>query len=160
MRYFSSFSGIGGFELGINKAYEQLFLRYGRDTENSDSFGCELSQRNGSKENAENRQNFKGENTCIGYSEINKYADQIYQSKFPEHQNYGDITKIIASELPDFDLFVGGFPCQAFSIAGKRGGFDDTRGTLFFDCARILKEKQPRNFILENVKGLDRKSVV
>ena len=78
---------------------------------------------------------------------------KIYEKK-PCLLNLGDCTKIIVSELPDFDLLVGGFPCQAFSIAGKRGGFDDTRGTLFFDCARILKEKQPRNFILENVKGL------
>lgn len=66
----------------------------------------------------------------------------------------GNATKINPSDLPDFDLLVGGFPCQAFSIAGKRRGFDDTRGTLFFDVARILKEKRPRNFILENVKGL------
>lgn len=91
---------------------------------------------------------------CIGYSEIDKYAIQIYNKHFPTHHNYGDATKINEKELPDFDLLVGGFPCQAFSIAGKRGGFDDTRGTLFFDIARILKEKQPRNFILENVKGL------
>jgi len=90
---------------------------------------------------------------CIGYSEIDKYAIQIYEKHF-NHKNYGDCTKIIASELPDFDLLVGGFPCQAFSIAGKRRGFNDTRGTLFFDIARILKEKHPRNFILENVKGL------
>ena len=64
------------------------------------------------------------------------------------------ITDVPTSELPDFDLLVGGFPCQAFSIAGKRRGFDDTRGTLFFDIARILKDKRPRYFILENVKGL------
>jgi DNA (cytosine-5)-methyltransferase 1 len=70
------------------------------------------------------------------------------------HHNYGDATKINASELPDFDLLVGGFPCQAFSVAGKRAGFDDTRGTLFFDIARILKEKRPRHLVLENVKGL------
>jgi DNA (cytosine-5)-methyltransferase 1 len=69
-------------------------------------------------------------------------------------QNYGDITKINAEELPDFDCIVGGFPCQAFSIAGKRKGFEDTRGTLFFDLARILRAKQPRLFVFENVKGL------
>jgi DNA (cytosine-5)-methyltransferase 1 len=91
---------------------------------------------------------------CVGYSEIDKYAIQVYQSHFINHHNYGDATRIIASELPDFDLLVGGFPCQAFSVAGKRRGFDDTRGTLFFDIARILKEKRPRFFILENVKGL------
>jgi DNA (cytosine-5)-methyltransferase 1 len=94
------------------------------------------------------------EHECVGYSEIDKYATQIYQSHFPTHKNYGDITKINASELPDFDLLVGGFPCQAFSIAGKRKGFDDTRGTLFFEIARILQTKRPRLFLLENVKGL------
>jgi len=91
---------------------------------------------------------------CIGYSEIDKYATEVYQKHFPNHKNYGDITKINEKELPDFDLLVGGFPCQAFSIAGKRGGFEDTRGTLFFEIARIVREKQPRLLLLENVKGL------
>ncbi len=91
---------------------------------------------------------------CIGYSEINKYAEQIYKKHFPNHTNYGDITKIEAANLPDFDLLCGGFPCQSFSIAGKRKGFQDTRGTLFFDIARILKTKMPRLILLENVKGL------
>lgn len=93
-------------------------------------------------------------NTCVGYSEINKYAIQVYQQHFPNHKNYGDCTSINTDTLPEFDLLVGGFPCQAFSVAGKRKGFDDTRGTLFFEIARILRDKRPRNFILENVKGL------
>ena len=91
---------------------------------------------------------------CIGYSEIDKYAIKVYEKHFPTHKNYGDITKIIASQLPEFDLLCGGFPCQSFSIAGKRGGFQDTRGTLFFDIARIIKEKRPSYLFLENVKGL------
>ena len=90
---------------------------------------------------------------CIGYSEIDKYAIKTYEEHF-NHVNYGDATKINAGELPDFDLLVGGFPCQAFSVAGKRLGFNDTRGTLFFDIARILAEKRPRHLVLENVKGL------
>lgn len=90
----------------------------------------------------------------VGYSEIDKYAIQIYEKHFPNHKNYGDINKVDANDLPDFDLLVGGFPCQAFSIAGKRGGFTDTRGTLFFEIARIAREKQPRFLLLENVKGL------
>ena len=94
----------------------------------------------------------KGE--CVGYSEIEPRAIEIYQKHFPNHKNYGDITKIIPSDLPDFDLLVGGFPCQAFSIAGKRKGFEEARGTLFFDVARILSEKRPRYLVLENVKGL------
>ena len=90
----------------------------------------------------------------IAYSEIDKYAIKVYERNFPNVRNYGDITKINAEELPDFDCLVGGFPCQAFSIAGKRKGFEDTRGTLFFDLARILRAKQPRLFVFENVKGL------
>ena len=90
----------------------------------------------------------------IGYSEIDKYATQIYERNFKGVKNYGDATKINERELPDFDLLVGGFPCQAFSIAGKRLGFKETRGTLFFDIARILSHKKPRHFILENVRSL------
>jgi len=91
---------------------------------------------------------------CVGFSEINKWAIQVYQNQFPDHHFLGDITKIDADRLPDFDLLVGGFPCQSFSMAGKRGGFDDTRGTLFFELARILKAKRPKWYIFENVKGL------
>jgi DNA (cytosine-5)-methyltransferase 1 len=143
MKYLSLFSGIGGFELGIQKAYEELYNL--RPNELADSKRPKELHITSDKQ-------LKWE--CVGYSEIDKYAIQIYQSHFPEHKNYGNAATINASELPDFDLLVGGFPCQAFSIAGKRRGFDDTRGTLFFDIARILKEKRPRNFILENVKGL------
>lgn len=91
---------------------------------------------------------------CVGFSEIDKYAQQIYLKHFPNHKPYGDITKLTTDSIPDFDLLVGGFPCQSFSIAGKRRGFEDTRGTLFFEIARILRDKRPTNFILENVAGL------
>lgn len=79
---------------------------------------------------------------------------QVEWSKDYTHTPLGDITKVRTSDLPDFELLVGGFPCQAFSIAGKRRGFDDTRGTLFFEIARILKDKRPKYFLLENVKDL------
>jgi DNA (cytosine-5)-methyltransferase 1 len=92
--------------------------------------------------------------TCVGFSEIDKYAIEVYEKHFPTHRNYGNATTINTNDLPDFDLLVGGFPCQAFSIAGNREGFNDTRGTLFFDVARILKDKTPRLVVLENVKGL------
>ena len=115
MKYFSMFSGIGGFDLALNKSGH----------------------------------------SCIGYSEINKYSIDTYKKNFGEEViNYGDATKIIADKLPQFDLLCGGFPCQAFSIAGKRRGFEDTRGTLFFEIARILKTKKPSYVLLENVKGL------
>ena len=91
---------------------------------------------------------------CIGYSEIDKYAIQIYQNHFPNHKNYGDITRINEEDLPDFDLICGGVPCQSWSIAGKRGGFDDERGNMWFECFKILRAKQPKYFLFENVKGL------
>ncbi|MCW3128263.1 MAG: (cytosine-5-)-methyltransferase [Bacteroidetes bacterium] len=91
---------------------------------------------------------------CIGYSEIDPYAISIYRSHFPDHKNYGDVTKIKPEDLPAFDLLVGGFPCQAFSIAGKRKGFNDSRGNLFFEIARIVEHCRPRFLLLENVKGL------
>lgn len=90
---------------------------------------------------------------CVFSSEIDKFACDTYELNFGVRPE-GDITKISSSEIPDFDVLCAGFPCQPFSIAGKRLGFEDTRGTLFFDVARILKEKKPKAFLLENVKGL------
>ena len=115
MKYLSLFSGIGGFELGM--------------------------------------QNSSKDFECVGYAEIDKYAKNIYENHF-DHLDLGDVTLIQASDLPDFDLLVGGFPCQAFSVAGNQQGFNDTRGTLFFEIARILKEKKPEYFLLENVRNL------
>lgn len=113
MRYFSMFSGIGGFELGIGEKH-----------------------------------------TCVGYSEIDKYAIQCYETHFRRHKNYGDATELDTSEIPYFDWLVGGFPCPSFSVAGHGRGFDDARGNLFFEIARVLRDKKPRYFCLENVKGL------
>lgn len=90
---------------------------------------------------------------CVFSSEIDGYAGKTYAANFGEIP-HGDITKIDENSIPDHDVLTGGFPCQAFSIAGKRYGFDDTRGTLFFEIARIIKAKQPKAFFLENVKGL------
>lgn len=90
--------------------------------------------------------------TCVMASEIDKFANQAYEALYG-HPTVGDVTKIDAGDVPDHDVLVGGFPCQAFSVAGKRLGFDDTRGTLFFEIARIASTKQPRVLLLENVKG-------
>lgn len=92
--------------------------------------------------------------TCVYVNEWDKYAAQTYEKNFNKRPDTTDITAVKTSEIPDHDILVGGFPCQAFSIAGRRQGFNETRGTLFFDVARILKDKRPRYFILENVKGL------
>ncbi len=116
MKFFDTFTGIGGFSLGIKNVIP--------DAE------------------------------CIGFSEIDKYAMDIYEKHFPNHINFGDIIRLETNNIPDFDFLVGGFPCQSFSIAGRRLGFEDTRGTLFFELARILKDKRPRYFLFENVRGL------
>lgn len=111
--YVSLFSGIGGFEQGLDKL---------------------------------------GGN-CAMASEIDKFANKSYKALYGR-ETVGDITKVNSEDVPDHDLLVGGFPCQTFSLAGHRKGFDDIRGTLFFQMARIAKEKQPKVILAENVKGL------
>lgn len=91
---------------------------------------------------------------CVFTSEIKPYAVDVLRQNNPEDIISGDITQINSKDIPDFDVLLGGFPCQAFSSAGKRLGFEDTRGTLFFEVERIIKEKKPFAFILENVEGL------
>jgi DNA (cytosine-5)-methyltransferase 1 len=90
---------------------------------------------------------------CVFTSEWDKFAQKTYLANYGEMPN-GDITKISASEIPDHDVLLGGFPCQAFSQAGLKQGFSDTRGTMFFEIQRILVEKRPKAFLLENVKQL------
>ena len=90
----------------------------------------------------------------VAACEIDKYARDIYSKHFPNVKIYHDATKMSPESLPQFDVLCAGFPCQTFSIAGKRAGFDDPRGNLFFEIARIAKEKRPRYLLLENVKGL------
>lgn len=91
---------------------------------------------------------------CVFTSEIKPSAVSVLKQNHPNEVVYGDITNIEADNIPDFDVLLAGFPCQAFSVAGKRLGFEDTRGTLFFDVARIIKSKNPTGFLLENVEGL------
>ncbi len=93
---------------------------------------------------------------CVMSSEIDKKALATYLVNFDEYipEQHQDITKISELEIPNHDVLVAGFPCQAFSVAGERKGFQDTRGTLFFDIQRILSFKKPKAFLLENVKGL------
>jgi DNA (cytosine-5)-methyltransferase 1 len=141
MKYFSLFSGVGGFELAINKVYERSLSNSGSATPlpNPDS-----------EQHLEVQQ---PKPVCVGYSEIDKFACSVYDYQFPNTKNYGDISRIDWKSVPDFDLVVGGSPCQDLSVAGKQKGLSGTRSGLFFEFVRCLKEKQPTNFIWENVKG-------
>lgn len=94
---------------------------------------------------------------CVGHCEIDKYANASYTAIYEpgkEERYYPDATKIDPADLPDFDLLCGGFPCQPFSTAGRRRGFADARGTLFFEIARLAQAKRPAYLLLENVPGL------
>lgn len=91
---------------------------------------------------------------CVLTSEIKSHAIETYNKYFKEQEIIKDITSIKSENIPNFDILLAGFPCQPFSNAGTRQGFLDTRGTLFFEIERILKEKQPFGFLLENVEGL------
>lgn len=92
---------------------------------------------------------------CVGHCEIDKYAQESYVAIHGEGGWFADdITRVTPGELPPADCYCAGFPCQSFSIAGKRGGFEDTRGTLFFEIMRLARERQPKHLFFENVKGL------
>ena len=91
---------------------------------------------------------------CVFTSEIDKYAVATYKANFKDSDIFGDIKQIDENDVPDHDILLAGFPCQPFSQAGLKKGFTDTRGTLFFDIERILISKQPKAFLLENVKQL------
>lgn len=94
---------------------------------------------------------------CVGHCEIDKFAQASYTAMHnPKESEWftDDITTVDPSELPEADCYCGGFPCQSFSVAGKRGGFEDTRGTLFFEIMRLAKVRKPKYLSLENVKGL------
>ncbi len=91
---------------------------------------------------------------CVGSCEIDKHARQTYAKNFGQEPEFSDVTHINTNDIEDFDVLCAGFPCQAWSIAGLRKGFEDNRGDLFFQIVRIAREKQPTHLFLENVKGL------
>ncbi len=92
---------------------------------------------------------------CVGYSEIDKKSESVYKILHGDsYKNHGDLMLINPNELQNFDILLAGFPCQAFSIVGKRKGFEDERGQIIYGISKIIKAKQPKSFLLENVKGL------
>jgi DNA (cytosine-5)-methyltransferase 1 len=133
MKFIDLFAGIGGFRYGLQKV----------------EIESESSSDNESGASQHGQRAFH----CVWSNEWDKYANQIYTKHFGECDPR-DIRTVDTKEIPDHDLLCAGFPCQSFSIAGKRLGFEDTRGTMFFEIARIIRDKRPRYFLLENVKGL------
>ena len=147
------FAGIGGFRLGLERAN----LSYPRiengktlllNTDGQPVSGIVNEDGNGRQQCA---RNFK----IVWANEWDKYACQIYRKNFGEKElTEGDIRKIDTADIPDFDIGVGGFPCQPHSLAGKRKGFSDERGEVFHQIIRIARAKKPKMLLLENVKGL------
>lgn len=133
MKFIDLFAGIGGFRYGLQKVATESDC--GSDSESGAS------------------QHGQRAFYCVWSNEWDKYASQIYKKHYGECDTR-DIRTVDTSEIPDHDLLCAGFPCQSFSVAGKRLGFEDTRGTMFFEIARVIRDKRPRYFLLENVKGL------
>lgn len=140
IRFIDLFGGIGGFRYGLERCNSNRKL---------------LQKQKGTPTQAiTNTQRGSTRFTCVWYCDKDKYSVQTYNKNFKEDYEPTDITIIQPRDIPDFDLLCAGFPCQSFSIAGKRKGFKDTRGTLFFEIVRIAKVKRPAYLFLENVKGL------
>jgi len=142
IRFIELFAGIGGFRYGLETIRPIQSSNTTRSKE-CQQFENELVQRK------------HLDYTCVWANEIDKYACQIYRKNFGKGELYeGDIRTVRPEDIPEAELLIGGFPCQAFSIAGKRRGFEDTRGTLFYEIARIARANRYKTLLLENVKGL------
>jgi len=161
MKFIDLFSGVGGFHYGLSRVNEAEAKRVRKENQEAVRSGQDGGQderhqglAGGGAESQQYSVNSNpGQFTCVYSNEWDKYANSVYRKHYGECDDR-DIRTVTADEIPDHDLLCGGFPCQAFSVAGKRGGFEDTRGTLFFEIARIAQEKRPRLLLLENVKGL------
>jgi DNA (cytosine-5)-methyltransferase 1 len=161
MRYFSLFTGAGGFEIGLERAHADHRPEL-TDTEPGQAEPQILERRQrtaleGGRRDLLPRRGRTGSvprlSECVGFSEIDRHASAVLRHRFPEVRNHGDITKIDWASVPDFDLLVGGSPCQDLSIAGRRAGLAGARSGLFREYVRALREKKPAYFIWENVKG-------
>ena len=141
IRFIDLFGGIGGFRYGLEKASSKRNQK---------------SRSDSSDINREPPTQGRGKPTfdCVWYCDKDKYAVETYNKNFKENHEPTDITKVKPENIPSFDMLCAGFPCQSFSIAGKRKGFKDTRGTMFFEICKIAQAKRPRLLFLENVKGL------
>ena len=152
IRTLNWFEGIGGFRYGLERANPKEGVCGQPDSRTRrDSSDFDVSQQDGEPSGGHGPEDSF---SCVGACEIDRYARSVYAHNFGHEPEWADSLTVDVQSLPDHDLFTAGFPCQAFSVAGKRGGFSDTRGTLFFEICRILGAKRPRLVLLENVKGL------
>jgi len=149
MKHFDLFSGYGGFTLALQRVYEASITISRNRCSRPEHGGSSQGLLQGGALSTVEESSF----TTIGFSEIDKYASAVLKYHWPNTKNYGDITSIDWSEVPDFDLLTGGSPCQDLSIAGKRAGLGGKRSGLFYEFMRAVKEKKPKYFIWENVKG-------
>lgn len=155
MRFIELFAGIGGFRYGLEKCNLYKFATtQSKQTESEIQQGRKWDFDEGRWNNLLFGSGQQHGYQCVYANEFNRHAADIYEKNFGQRPDTRDITTVDVSDIPDHDLLTGGFPCQAFSIAGKRKGFEDTRGTLFFEIARILAAKRPGYLLLENVAGL------
>jgi DNA (cytosine-5)-methyltransferase 1 len=158
IKYFSMFTGVGGFEYGFESTNNRNNTRRNKGERKLSSKG-KNNLRPRDSQSIINKSKSDAIYKCVGFSETDKYCNQVLKYKFPEIKNYGDATKINPKELPEFDLLCGGTPCQDFSIAGKRKGLHKedgslTRSGLFYHFIRIAKAKKPKIILMENVKGM------
>lgn len=155
IRYIDLFAGVGGFRLGVERAFDSR-IQQSKQEEQGRQDRNNISSEEGSGFSTPTIR--KSERICgaecVFTNEWDKYCCQVYSKNFGTKISPIDIRTVDANSIPDFDLLCAGFPCQAFSIAGKRRGFEDTKGTLFFEIARIAEAKRPSHLLLENVKGL------
>ena len=143
MRFIDLFCGIGGFRLGLER------------TNNNRGFLQETAPKERIPKEHSKSEGRQTRFTCVWANDNDKYACQIYRKHWgSEELHEGDIRAVDVDTIPEHGLLCAGFPCQSFSVAGKRRGFEDTRGTLFFEICRVLRAKRPVYLLLENVKGL------
>lgn len=149
IRFIDLFAGVGGFRLGLERCNNNQY-----ESEDSKQTNSQMGRFRNIDEQEQSLQS--SDNTsfrCIYSNEWDKYAVSVYRKHWKECDET-DITLVKSEDIPNHNLLCAGFPCQTFSIAGKRSGFEDTRGTLFFEIAKILRDKGPKMVLLENVKGL------
>lgn len=148
VRFIDLFAGVGGFHKGLEQANNSFTQP---KTRQSKEGGNRIFDKQGTQFHNRQHSTF----SCVWANEWDKHAASIYKKRFPQTEFFeGDVRSVEADDIGEADLLVAGFPCQSFSLAGKRKGFEEARGTLFYEICRIARDKRIPYLLLENVKGL------